>query len=70
MRISQVGFSTFQILGAGIMVASTSNTMASGFALIEQSASQQGNAYAGAAAFAGIEIVDETGGRARVCVAG
>jgi long-chain fatty acid transport protein len=52
MRIPQVGFSTFQILGAGIMVASASNTMASGFALIDQSASQQGNAYAGAAAFA------------------
>jgi long-chain fatty acid transport protein len=52
MRKPPVGFPTYQILSAGIMIAFSSSTLASGFALIEQSASQQGNAYAGAAAFA------------------
>ncbi len=52
MRKSQIGFPTGRIIGAGIMIACSSSALASGYALIEQSASQQGNAYAGAAAFA------------------
>ena len=53
MRKRQVGFSLLlRTLTLGVLAACTSTSMASGFALIEQSASQQGNAYAGAAAFA------------------
>ncbi len=52
MRKRQVGFLLLRSLSMGVLVACTSTSMASGFALIDQSASQQGNAYAGAAAFA------------------
>jgi long-chain fatty acid transport protein len=42
-----------RILCAGILATLASTSMAAGFALIEQSASQMGNAFAGAAAFSG-----------------
>ena len=52
MRKPQVGFSILRTFIAGVMIAGSTGSLASGYALIEQSASQQGNAYAGAAAFA------------------
>ncbi len=50
---SDAGFSALRLLGAGILAVCSSSSLAAGFALIEQSASQQGNAFAGASAFAG-----------------
>ena len=52
MRKRQVGFLLIRMLTTGVLAAGASTSMAGGFALIEQSASQQGNAYAGASAFA------------------
>ena len=52
MRKRQVGFLLLRMLTTGVLAAGASTSMAGGFALIEQSASQQGNAYAGASAFA------------------
>ncbi len=40
------------IFAAAVLIACTSNSLAAGFALLEQSASQQGNAFAGGAAVA------------------
>lgn len=48
-----VGFPTLRLFTAGILTAFSSATLAAGFALIEQSASQMGNAFAGASSFAG-----------------
>jgi len=52
MRTSFDGISSLRIISAGILTAFSSVSMAGGFALIEQSASQMGNAFAGGAAFA------------------
>ncbi|MFQ5642716.1 MAG: OmpP1/FadL family transporter, partial [Thiogranum sp.] len=52
MRRSKVKLTSLRLLGAGILTACTSTGMASGFALIEQSASQMGNAFAGGSAVA------------------
>ena len=52
MRKHDVGYLSSRLLCAGILTILTSTSMAGGFALIEQSASQMGNAYAGGAAFA------------------
>lgn len=51
-KMPNVGFSSRRLLTAGILTACTSSVMAAGFALIEQSASQQGLAFAGGAALA------------------
>ncbi|VAW74065.1 Long-chain fatty acid transport protein, partial [hydrothermal vent metagenome] len=42
-----------RLIGAGLLTTLSSASLAAGFALIEQSASQMGNAFAGGAAFAG-----------------
>ena len=52
MQKQKATFSSPRLLGAGILTLCSSTSMASGFALIEQSASQMGNAFAGASAFA------------------
>ena len=52
MHSHLAGFLSLRLITAGILTACASNTMAAGFALIEQSASQIGNAFAGSAAFA------------------
>ena len=52
MRQSKVKLTSLRLLSAAILTACTSASMASGFALIEQSASQMGNAYAGGSAVA------------------
>jgi len=52
MSISIVGIPSLRLLSAGILTVISSAALASGFALIEQSASQQGNAFAGGAASA------------------
>jgi len=52
MRKSNVNSWSLPLLTAGILTISASGSMAAGFALIEQSASQQGNAFAGGAAVA------------------
>ncbi|HHJ17534.1 MAG TPA: hypothetical protein ENJ80_12630 [Gammaproteobacteria bacterium] len=52
MQKQKAIFSPLRLFGAGILTLCSSNSMASGFALIEQSASQMGNAFAGASAFA------------------
>jgi long-chain fatty acid transport protein len=52
MRDRYVDFLSFQLLTAGILSCFSSVSLGAGFALIEQSASQTGNAYAGGAAFA------------------
>ncbi len=44
--------SSLRLICTGILVACSSTSLAAGFALIEQSASQMGNAFAGGAAFA------------------
>lgn len=46
------GMSSYRIFAAAVLTACTSNSLAAGFALLEQSASQQGNAFAGGAAIA------------------
>jgi long-chain fatty acid transport protein len=43
---------TIKYIGLGVVLLTSANTQAAGFALIEQSASGMGNAYAGAAAIA------------------
>ncbi len=53
MRKRHLGDSSSRLLCTGILTIMSSSSMAGGFALIEQSASQMGNAYAGGAAFAG-----------------
>jgi long-chain fatty acid transport protein len=52
MRTGLAGISSVRLLGAGFLTAFSSTSLASGFALIEQSASQMGNAFAGGAAYA------------------
>ena len=52
MRQSKVKLTSLRLLSVGILTTCTSTSMASGFALIEQSASQMGNAFAGGSAFA------------------
>ncbi len=52
MNTPFAGIPSLRLLGAGFLTVFSSATLASGFALIEQSASQQGNAFAGGAAFA------------------
>ncbi len=52
MQQQKAIFSSLRLLGAVFLTLCTGNSMASGFALIEQSASQMGNAFAGASAFA------------------
>ena len=52
MRQSKVKLTSLRLLTAGVLTACASTSMASGFALIEQSASQQGNAFAGGSAVA------------------
>lgn len=52
MRLRFVDFLSLQLLTAGILTGLSPLALGSGFALIEQSASQTGNAYAGGAAFA------------------
>ena len=52
MQKSVVGISSLRLISAGILTTFSSISMAGGFALIEQSASQMGNAFAGGAAFA------------------
>lgn len=47
------GNSPLRLLSAGFLTVFSSASLASGFALIEQSASQMGNAFAGSTAFAG-----------------
>ena len=47
-----VGYLSSRLLCAGLLTSMASGSMAAGFALIEQSASQLGNAFAGGAAFA------------------
>ncbi len=46
------GISSLRLLGAGFLTIVSPASLGSGFALIEQSASQMGNAFAGGAAFA------------------
>jgi long-chain fatty acid transport protein len=46
------GMSSYRIFAAAVLTACTSNSLAAGFALLEQSASQQGNSFAGGAAIA------------------
>ncbi|VAW72562.1 Long-chain fatty acid transport protein, partial [hydrothermal vent metagenome] len=45
-------FLSLRLVSAGILTLLAPGAMAAGFALIEQSASQMGNAYAGGAAIA------------------
>lgn len=52
MHKSLAGFPALYRLVAGILTLSASHSMAAGFALIEQSGSQMGNAFAGASAAA------------------
>jgi len=53
MRTRYVEFPSLRLLGAGLLTCSFSSaSLAAGFALIEQSAGQMGNAFAGGAAFA------------------
>lgn len=52
MRARFVDLLSLQLLGAGILAGFSPAAPGAGFALIEQSASQTGNAYAGGAAFA------------------
>ncbi len=52
MQISPAGISSLRRICAGILTVFSSTSIAGGFALIEQSASQMGNAFAGGAAFA------------------
>ncbi len=52
MRKRHAGYPSLRLLCAGILTTASSSAMAAGFALIEQSASQMGNAFAGGAAFA------------------
>jgi long-chain fatty acid transport protein len=52
MRGRFVDFLSLRLLTAGILTGLCSTSLGAGFALIEQSASQTGNAYAGGAAFA------------------
>jgi long-chain fatty acid transport protein len=52
MRTVSVGISSSRLLGAGFLTVFSCSSLAAGFALIEQSASQMGNAFAGGAAFA------------------
>jgi long-chain fatty acid transport protein len=52
MPKSHAGYPSVHLLCAGILTTLSSSALASGFALIEQSASQMGNAFAGGAAFA------------------
>jgi long-chain fatty acid transport protein len=46
------GFSSLRLLTAGILTAGAPTALGAGFALIEQSASQMGNAFAGGSAYA------------------
>jgi long-chain fatty acid transport protein len=48
----KAGFLSFHLVSAGILTLLAPGAMAAGFALIEQSASQMGNAFAGSAAIA------------------
>ena len=52
MNQSTFKLTPLRLLTAGILTACTTTSMASGFALIEQSASQMGNAFAGGSAVA------------------
>ncbi|MGD8854468.1 MAG: outer membrane protein transport protein [Gammaproteobacteria bacterium] len=52
MSKSRVAYPSAHLLSAGILATLSSGTLASGFALVEQSASQMGNAFAGGASFA------------------
>ena len=52
MRTRFADFLSVQLLIAGILTGASPASQGAGFALIEQSASQTGNAYAGSAAFA------------------
>lgn len=52
MRKQHVGISTASILLAGFLLVGSTHSFASGFALIEQSASGMGNAFAGGSAIA------------------
>jgi len=52
MNQSKFKLTSLRLLIAGILTACTATSMASGFALIEQSASQMGNAFAGGSAVA------------------
>lgn len=52
MQKFPVGISSLRPICAGILAVFSSASIAGGFALIEQSASQMGNAFAGGAAFA------------------
>ena len=52
MNQSTFKLTALRLLTAGILTACTASSMASGFALIEQSASQMGNAFAGGSAVA------------------
>ena len=52
MHPAKARFPSLQLVTAGILTLSASSAMASGFALIDQSASQMGNAYAGGSAIA------------------
>jgi long-chain fatty acid transport protein len=52
MRTGFVGILSPRLLGAGVLTVSSFSAQAAGFSLIEQSASQMGNAFAGGAAFA------------------
>jgi long-chain fatty acid transport protein len=52
MSTPVVGISLFRLLSAGILTIFSSTSLAAGFALIEQSASQMGNAFAGGSAYA------------------
>ncbi len=53
MRTGFVGILSLRLIGAGFLTISSGTSLAAGFSLIEQSASQMGNAFAGGAAFAG-----------------
>ncbi|HHJ13200.1 MAG TPA: hypothetical protein ENJ79_02325 [Gammaproteobacteria bacterium] len=52
MQKPSVGFMSLRLLGAGILTLGAGASFGAGFALIEQSASQMGNAFAGSAAIA------------------
>ena len=52
MQLAKAGFPSLRLTFAGILTLLAPGAMASGFALIEQSASQMGNAFAGGAAIA------------------
>ncbi len=52
MRQSKVNLTSLRLLTVGILTTCASTSMAAGFALIEQSASQMGNAFAGGSAVA------------------